>query len=154
MRIARITLLVVACAGLAGCASVPLAPSALDARAKTFTPDAGRANVYVNRGGGLGTALLFQTVLDGRIVGSLAPNTFQWLSVTPGEHSVTMTGAENSAQQKLTAEAGRNYYYDVSVHMGWVSGRVHIEALSEEAGRKAVLDSKLAETTSYTTSYP
>ena len=82
-------------------------------------------------------------------MGSLAPNTYQLLSVSPGEHTVTMTGGENVQQEKVTAEAGKNYFFRVSVHMGWMVGRVHIDPINEEQGRKQVMGSKRAETTMY-----
>ncbi len=91
--------------------------------AKAFSPQAGNANIYVNRGGGIGTAIAFQVILDGRIVGSFAPYTFHLLSVSLGEHAIGITSAENIKQAKVMAEAGRNYFYDVDVRWGgWLAG--------------------------------
>lgn len=133
----------------AGCASVPMTSSTLDSEAKNFNPEQGKVNIYIQRGGGMGLILVFQTVLDGRIAGSLAPDTFQLLSVSPGEHTVAVSGMENTQEQKLTAEAGKDYFYRVTVHMGWETGRAHIDPMSEDEGRKAVMSSKRAEATSY-----
>lgn len=145
MKHLPLVLMLIAGALLAGCASVPMAPESLDAQAKTFTPIPGQANIYVVRGGGIGTALAFQVVLDGRIVGSLAPHTFVLVSVPPGEHVVEVTGAENVQQQRLVTEAGRNYFFKMSVHMGWASGRPHLEPMSDADGRSEVSAQKLAE---------
>ena len=60
-----------------------------------------------------------------------------------------MTGGENVQQEKVTAEAGKNYFFRVSAHMGWMVGRVHIDPINEEQGRKQVIGSKRAETTMY-----
>jgi Protein of unknown function (DUF2846) len=149
MKISALLSLIACSALFVGCASVPMASATQDSAAKQFVVEPGKANIYVNRGGGIGTALVFQTVLDGRIVGSLAPNTYQLLVVSPGEHTVTLTGNENAQQQTLTAEAGKNYFFKVSVHMGWIAGRVHIEPISEEQGRAELMSSERAETTSY-----
>ena len=149
MKRIKLTIWLVGIGLLAGCASVPMTSPTLDSQAKAFTPEPGKANIYVNRGGGMGSALEFQVVLDGRISGSLAPHTFQLLSVSPGAHTLLVQGAENVQQQKLDAEAGKNYFYRVSVHMGWASGRAHLDPLSEIEGRKEVMDSKRAEAVSY-----
>jgi len=61
----------------------------------------------------------------------------------------TMTGVENVQQEKVTAETGKNYFFRVSVPMGWMAGRVPIEPVNDEQGRKQVMGSKRAETTSY-----
>ncbi|MEZ6243599.1 MAG: DUF2846 domain-containing protein [Phycisphaerales bacterium] len=140
---------VLATALLGGCASVPMTSASLDSEAKNFTPEPGKASIYVNRGGGIGTALVFQTVLDGRIVGSLAPHTYQLLSVPPGEHTLAVTSAENVEQMQFTADAGENYFFKVSVSMGWATGHARLEAIDEERGRKQVLSSKRAEATTY-----
>ncbi|MDW8308470.1 MAG: DUF2846 domain-containing protein [Verrucomicrobiales bacterium] len=146
------TLVVIGLCGmlLGGCASVPMTSASLDSEAKTFTPPPGKANIYVNRGGGLGTAVTVQVILDGRVVGALAPNTYMLLSVPPGEHVLsTGAGAEKVEIQKLNAEAGKNYFYRVSLAMGWVMARVHLRPMTEEEGRKAVLGSKRAEAVTF-----
>ena len=132
-----------------GCASVPMTSESLDMEAKKFIPDQDKASIYVYRGAGLGTAVLFQTILDGRVVGSLAPNTYQLLSVSPGQHTVTVTSQENTQQQKVLAEAAKTYYFRVTVDMGWITARVLLQPVTEEEGRRGVVASKRAETTSY-----
>src|SRR6185503_13049043 len=121
---------------LVGCASVPMTSPSLDADAKKFTPDSGQANIYVYRGGGPGTAVTVQTLLDGRVVGSLAPNTYQLLTVAPGQRVLsTGGGAESVEMQKLQAEPGKNYFFRVSLSMGWAAPRVHMKPMGEDEGR-------------------
>ena len=135
---------------LVGCASVPMTSATLDADAKRFTPEPGQANIYVHRGGGLGTAVNVQTLLDGRVVGSLAPNTYQLLTVAPGQRVLsTGAGAESVEMQKIIAEAGKNYFFRVSLAMGWAAPRVHLKPMSEDEGRKEVTGSKRAEAVTY-----
>ena len=148
----RLKLLVVAICSvlLVGCASVPMTSASLDSEAKQFVPQPGKGSIYINRGGGLGTALTVQTLLDGRVVGSLAPNTYQLLSVPPGQHVVsTGAGAESVEQQMIVVEAGKNYFYRLSLAMGWVAPRVHLRPMSEKEGRKAVVGSKRADAIIY-----
>lgn len=142
-------LAVIGLAVLSGCASVPMTSAALDAEGKKFVPESGKASIYVNRAGGMGTAVTVQTVLDGRIVGALAPNTYQLLSVTAGQHILSTSGLENVEQVKIDAEAGNNYFYRLSLGMGWMTPRAHIKSVDEEEGRRDVLKSKRAEAASY-----
>ena len=142
----------VVCVGLiAGCASVPMTPSTLDVDAKKFQPEPDKANLYVNRKGGFaGGGVIIQIVLDGRIVGSLAPSTYQLLSVVPGEHVLTTSGQfENAVQVKVNAEQGKNYFFDVGLSMGWTLPHVNLKQTGEEEGRKNVTASKRAEAVSY-----
>lgn len=136
---------------LAGCASVPMTDVSQDSVAKTFQPEAGKAGIYLNRKGAfVGGAVLVQTVLDGRIVGSIAPNTFQLLSVAPGDHYLTTSGQfENAVQAKVNAEAGKNYFFDVSLGMGFAQAHVNLKQIGEEEGKKDVIASKRAEAVTY-----
>jgi len=134
---------------LGGCASVPMTSDSLDVAGKKFIPDPEKASIYVYRGFGPGFAGLFQTTLDGRIVGSLAPNTYQLLSVLPGQHTVAVSSLANVQQQKVVAEAAKSYYFEVTVRMGWVTGSTHLRPVTEEEGRRGVIAAKRAETTSY-----
>ena len=145
-----VLLALIACSVLfVGCVSVPMTSAALDSEAKKFAVETDKANIYVNLTSSIDTGPMIQIVLDGRVVGSLSPNTYQLLNVSPGEHTVTVIGAENVRQQKLTVEAGKNYFLKVSAHMGWNAARVNLEPLNEEQGREEVMNSKRAETTNY-----
>ncbi len=139
---------------LVGCATVPMASDSLDTDAKRFTPEPNKGSIYVNRGGGIaGSALLLQAILDGRIVGSLAPNTFLSLSVPPGEHTIAVTVYNNIQQQKVAVdiqqqnvmvETGKNYFFEVSASMGWGHANVNIDSLTEKQGLKQVFSSERA----------
>ncbi|MFO0795364.1 MAG: DUF2846 domain-containing protein [Candidatus Brocadiaceae bacterium] len=134
---------------LCGCATVQMASPQLDQEAKSFTASPEKSNIYIVRGMGAGLAVIFQIALDGKIIGSIAPNTYHLLAVTPGQHMISAFSMENSAQVSINAEAGKNYYIKVSTHMGWTVARVGIEIISEEEGKGAVLGAKRAESISY-----
>lgn len=135
---------------LASCASVPMASATDDAAAKRFETSPDQANVYVYRGSGVGTALTVQMIVDGRITGSLAPNTYQMTRVSPGSHVISTGGAfENVERSTVNAAGGRNYFFKVGPTMGLVLARVKLEPVDETTGRAAVLRLKRAEASSY-----
>lgn len=135
---------------LSGCASVPMTSESEDLAAKQFAPPAGKAHVYVYRGGGVGTAVVAQTILDGRITGSLAPNTYELLIVSPGSHVLTTSGGfENVEQVNFQSSAGQNYFFKLGLGMGLVMPRVSLKQVDEETGREAVRGSKRAQAATY-----
>ena len=135
---------------LTSCASVPMASTAEDTAAKQFGSTTSKANVYVYRGAGVGTALLVQIIMDGRITGSLAPNTYQKLALSPGSHTISTGGAfGNVASATLHAQGGRNYFYKTGPTMGLVMPRVKLEQVDEQTGRAAVMKLKRAAASSY-----
>ena len=135
---------------LVGCASVPMTSESLDAEGKKFIPEPGTASIYVYRGTGpIGTAVLFETILDGRVVGSLAPGTYQLLTVSPGQHTLVVHAQENVQQQKVLAEAGRTYFFRASTDIGLVSARVYLQPVDEQEGRRGVIGTRRSEATAY-----
>ena len=145
MRIHAPLLVVVSVALLSGCATVPMATPTLDAEAKQFVPPTGKSNVYVFRGGGPGGAIVFQVQLDGRIIGSIAPNTYHLVAVEPGDHAVAASSNENSRMVRFRALAGQSYFFKIEAQMGWVSARVGLEQVDDEHGREGVVEAKRAE---------
>lgn len=127
-----------------GCASVTLAPDDLDAQAKRFRPQAGKANVYLTRTSPLGGAFLFQVFLDGKLAGSIAPNTYLLFEVEPGERRLAVTTPESQFVAGLTAAASESYFIEVMPVLGMMNPRAELVALAPEEGRKAVLDTKRA----------
>jgi len=137
---------------LAGCATAPMTSASSDAEAKQFKPDPGMASIYIFRNFALetlGNANDYKTMLDGRFTGVLAPGTYQLLTVPPGEHVLSLAG---SHEDKVTVEAGKNYFFKITypVAMRLVFGDVfNFESVSEEQGRKEILNLRRAEATSY-----
>lgn len=140
---------------LAGCASVPMAPSNLDASAKQFTPAADQGHIYISRGGGLGTAIVYRVNLDGEPapMGWIAQHTYLMMSVPPGEHTILIFpnfaggGGIPVRKKELTVEDGGMYFYTISHPADGT--KWNIELLNANDGRKAVMGAKLADTMSY-----
>ncbi|MGA3067397.1 MAG: DUF2846 domain-containing protein [Tepidisphaeraceae bacterium] len=124
----------------AACAHVQTMDSSADAQAKKFQPDAGMASIYFSRpSNGFGDTLVAQILLDGQMIGALAPNTYILESVYPGHHTLTVFGPTNSEQVDCQAIAGSNYFYNVTiVWAGPMIRHRHIEPMSDSDGRAAV----------------
>jgi hypothetical protein len=143
--------LVTCSALLVGCASVPMTSASLDSDAKKFQPEPGKASIYLNRKGTFaGDDEIIQIVLDGRIVGALAPGTYELLSVAPGEHVLMNSGPyENVVQAKINAEQGNNYFFDVGLTKGWSLLHVSLKQIGDAEGQKEVKASKRADAVTY-----
>ena len=122
-----------------GCATVPLANSDADANAKKFQPEPGKAAIYICRGNGINGEHLIETQVDGILVGSLAVNTYEVISVAPGHHVVVVTGPTNEEELPVDAVAGNIYFFQAS--MIWAGPGIrhrHIEVMTDEMGRQYV----------------
>lgn len=88
--------------------------------------------------------------MDGRIIGSLVPGTYQMISVAPGQHILTYTGQSDDAElTKVQTEQGKIYFFDFYVSTGWMAPHVNIKQITDEEGRKDVMASKRAEISIY-----
>jgi len=133
---------------LVGCASVPMANIERDNMAKTFAPQADKANIYVYRNETFGAAIKLPVALDGRLVGDTASKTYFLFVVPPGEHKL-ITKAENDSILPLMVEAGRNYFVWQEIKMGLWAARANLQLVDELTGRKGVEECKLIEETKY-----
>ncbi len=145
--VGRVLVSAVAVLLFAGCAaSVDLAAPERDQAAKTFVPAEGQANIYVTRKEQFtGSAVLFQLVVDQRVIGGIAPGTYHLVTVAPGHHTVSVTTAENQSTEELEAAAGESYFFEVKPKMGWVAARAEVTRLSDADGRAAVSENSLAQ---------
>jgi hypothetical protein len=132
---------------VAGCAaSVDLAAPDADQAAKTFVPAEGMASIYVTRKDQFtGSAVLFQLVVDQRVIGGIAPGTYHLVPVEPGPHTVSVTTSENQSTQEVDAVAGQSYFFEIKPKMGWIAARAEVVPMNEEDGRTAVSENSLAE---------
>src|SRR5438067_11255917 len=103
---------------LAACASVPKAAPERDFAAKQFSkPSKGKAALYVFRNESMGGAVKMSLQLDGEPLGETGPQTFHWVTIKPGKH--TLVGkAENESAVELTAGPGQNLFVWQEVKMG------------------------------------
>src|ERR1700704_2426006 len=97
MSVKTLFLVSTAILSLASCATVPMAAPDADSAAKQFGTIPDKARIYVVRASSVGTAILFQTSVDDRIIGSLPVHTYLVTEVSPGPHTITAVGGENES---------------------------------------------------------
>src|SRR5687768_4509324 len=129
-----------------GCASVPMAPASQDAALKTFVPPAeGKAGVYIYRNSLVGQALKKDVYFDGKRLGESANKTFFYQQVDPGQHTVSTESEFSDNALQLSVQAGINYFVRQYIKLGVFVGGANVELVSEEEGKKGVLNSRLAQ---------
>jgi hypothetical protein len=129
---------------LSGCFTPAAAPSS-DTDAKKFTPDAGKASVYVVRHGGMAPLMEILVHLDGNFTGTLDPGMYQVHSVDTGEHTVKVSASGENQELKFSVEAGKNYFYRTCL-APFAKKSTKLEPIGEQEGRQWVSSSKLAAT--------
>lgn len=134
--------LVVAAAFITGCTSVPMADVTRDAKAKTFSVSADKANVYVYRNEAMGGAVKMDVALNGKPLGQSAAKTYFAIEVPPGKHTL-VSKAENDSTLDLVAEAGKNYFVWQEVKMGVLYARNQLQLVDESTGKAGVAECKL-----------
>ena len=128
---------------LSGCATTsPTAPAHIDAKAKQFTADKGKSNIYVYRNEFYGAAVSMPVTLDGRNVGTTGADTYIKLTTNPGNHVLT-SQAENVVTLNLATQANKNYFVWQEVKMGVMSARSKLKLVTEQEGKKGVSECKL-----------
>lgn len=145
-HLAKVISAVVLIASQAGCAAtVSLAPTADDQQAKTFQISEQHANVYVFRRSQFeGSAILLQIFVDGSVVGAVAPGTYLYLQLEPGEHTVASITQENQSVIRLLASGGKNYFVEAAPAWGFASARAELTEVSEDEDRDEIESLSLA----------
>jgi hypothetical protein len=129
-----------------GCASVDMASKQESAKAKEFNaPAAGNAGVYTYRNSFVGKALKKDIWIDGKCVGESAPDVFFYSEVEGGKAHKIDTESEFSPNTlELMFEAGKNYFIRQYIKMGVFVGGAGLEQVSEEQGKKDVMQLEMA----------
>lgn len=144
----KLSLLVLAIvlAVLSGCASVPMASKEQDAAAKSFAaPASDKAGLYVYRNSFVGQALRKVVSIDGTVIGTTANKTYFYKEIAPGGHKLTTESEFGDNSVTFQAEGGKNYYARQYIKMGVFVGGSGIEMVSEDVGKKAILDCERAQ---------
>ena len=130
---------------LSGCASVPMASAEQDAAAKQFSqPPAGKAGLYVVRNTFVGQALKKTVSLDGKEIGETANKVFFYKQITPGSHTLSTESEFSDNSITFQADSGKNYFAEQYIKMGVFVGGAGLVMLSEEEGKRKVLECGLA----------
>lgn len=129
--------------GLYGCATVPMGDPAQDAALKNFSAKPGVAGLYVYRNESLGAIAKMGVTIDKKLVGQTAANTYLYNEVPPGQHTIGSV-AENTDSLEIDTVAGKLYFIWQEVKMGVWTPRTKLHLMSEEEGKKGVLETRLA----------
>jgi hypothetical protein len=143
MLIRRFALLLLLTLTIAGCASVPMGDEKHDMALKSFTPKDGVAGLFIFRNESFGAAIRMDVEVDGKSIGQSAAKTYFYKEVAPGRHTVT-SKSENTDSIELDTVAGKLYFVWQEVKMGLLYARTKLTLVSEEEGKKGVLESQLA----------
>lgn len=127
-----------------GCASVPLAPKKLDQQAKQFNRPSDKASIYITRQSWNAYADLFKIHIDGRMIGSLAYNTYLHINVIPGNHIITVTSAEAQAMEEINVKASELYFFDTGPLVKLGAPNIKLKEMNATEGMEVVRDSDLA----------
>lgn len=127
----------------AGCASVPMGDTAQDAARKTFQVPANKGGIYIYRNETMGAAVKMDVLINNQLIGETVANTYFYKEVEPGKHTV-MSKAENTDTLEVDVKAGTLAFVWQEVKMGILYARTKLHLVSEQEGRKGVLETKLA----------
>lgn len=139
----RIIVVLLVAIGLAGCASVPMGDTSRDVELKSFSSKPGLAGLYIYRNESFGAAIRMDVEVDGKPVGQTAAKTYFYKEVAPGKHTIT-SKSENTDSIEVDTVAGKLYYIWQEVKMGLLYARTKLTLVSEEEGKKGVLECQLA----------
>ena len=124
-------------ATVSGCASVPMASVDEDAKAKTFSVQPGKANIYLFRDEVMGAAVGVPVMLNGKMAGKTSSKSYFMWEVSPGDYEL-MSVAENTSTVRVRAQAGRSYYVWQEIKMGLFQPRTELQEVDEQRGKAGV----------------
>jgi hypothetical protein len=130
---------------LNGCASVPMSSIENDTARKNFpSPSPGTAGLYIYRNTSLGGGLKKDIFIDDERVAETAPMTYFYFEVQEGIRKLSTESEFSPNDLIVDVEKGNNYFVRQSIRLGLFVGGADLELVSEEEGRKGVLECKLA----------
>jgi hypothetical protein len=130
---------------LSGCASVPMASSEQNTALKAFPSPAGNnAGLYVYRDTFAGQALKKTVSIDGSVIGETANKTFFYKQITPGQHTLSTESEFSDNSITFQAVSGKNYFAEQEIKMGVLVAGADVAMVSEDQGKKKVLECDLA----------
>lgn len=130
---------------LSGCASVPMGSKENDAQAKAFAaPSPGIAGLYIFRNSFVGQALTKTLYINAKPIGTSANKVYFYKEVPAGKHTIATQSEFSDNALEITVEAGKHYFIRQYIRMGVFVGGANLELVSEEEGKKEVLQCSLA----------
>ena len=128
-----------------GCAKVSKAPESSSEEAKLFNTPENKGVVYLYRTGrALGAALQYMVKINGIDAGGTGPGSFFRWELRPATYAISSSTNESSATVQVNVEPGKLYFLKQTARLGLTQGgRISIEEVTEETGKKEVTGLKL-----------
>jgi hypothetical protein len=106
----------------------------------TAEPSADKAVVYIVRPTMMGNKIQTKLGVDGKWVGANRGHNYFFLTLDPGEHYFC-SKAENKSVMALKVEAGKTYFVEQKIKMGFMKARNKLALISDEEGKKKLAKS-------------
>ena len=103
----------------------------------TPSAPADKALIYVVRPTMMGNKIQTKLAVDGQWVGINRGNNYFFFTLDPGEHYLCSM-AENRNVMAMKVEAGKTYYLQQKITMGFMKARTKLVTVDEEEGKKAL----------------
>lgn len=103
------------------------------------TPDApaDKALIYVVRPTMFGNKVQTKLAADGQFKGVNRGNNYFFFTLEPGQHYFC-SQAENKSTLSMKVEAGKTYYLQQQIKMGFMKARTKLVAMTEAEGKEAL----------------
>lgn len=114
---------------------------------KSFTTPAGNNNsgLYIFRDAYSMARLKKSLYVDGQFIGETEPMTYVYHVIPVGQHILSTESEFGNNDLSINVESGKNYFFRQFMKLGvFVDGAILVP-VSEEEGKKGVLECKLAQ---------
>jgi hypothetical protein len=119
-----------------GCSAVGRKPLEMEMKVKKMRPPEGKALVYIVRSSGFfGAQQRMEVTCDGKYIGATYGKTFIYAILNPGSY-LFVSKAENISELPIALEAGKTYYFEQKVKLGFWKERNELERLDDVEGQK------------------
>jgi hypothetical protein len=138
------TMLAYTAVGLAACQTAPMGDPARSAELKKFTTNPSVGQVYVCRDNRfLGAAVTPTIEVNGRAVANLTRNTYYYIELPPGDHTIIAKTFEHDSKFPFKIAAGQQVFFQTWISFGVLVGRGLIDTISAADGKKCVNEADL-----------
>jgi hypothetical protein len=87
---------------------------------------------------------LYYSTTDGSVIGETANKTFFYKQITPGQHTLSTESEFSDNSITFQAVSGKNYFAEQEIKMGVLVAGADVAMVSEDQGKKKVLECDLA----------
>ncbi|WP_194436896.1 DUF2846 domain-containing protein [Vibrio fluminensis] len=127
-----------------GCSTVPLEPQSVENEVEKFNTTPDKANVYIYRNAGIGTALKRMIWVDGWYLGTTGHKTYFYTQLEPGTYDVSTESEFSPNHLLIDVEAGKNYYIQQTIELGVFVGGSKLRPVPEGQAQEHIVPLRLA----------